>query len=106
MSLDFNRNWNRNTIKDLVKKNCYLEFGRHENMKAVCINEEDIESDTRDWGELTFIVPTGWLEDFCRKEFQAEDLNYFLREIYTSDESEIIFQEALSERQIVMVDFY
>ena len=105
MKLGFDRHWNKSTIRNLVKNNCYLEFGKHENLKAVCINEEDIESDTRDWMELTFIVPTEWLKSFCKNEFEVDDLDYFLKEEYTSDESEIIFAEALSNRQIVMVDF-
>lgn len=102
---NFDRNWDRITIKNLVNGHCFLEFGKHEDLRAVCINEEDEESNTRDWIELTFIVPTKWLAEFCKKEFQVDDLDYFLQEEYTSDESEIIFGEALQQRQIVMVDF-
>lgn len=105
MKISFDRHWNENTIRNLVKNSCYLNFGEHENLKAICINEEDIESKSRDWNEMTFIVPTEWLKDFCKREFKVDDLDYFLQEEYTSDESEIIFSEALSKRQIVMVDF-
>ena len=101
----FDRHWNRNTIRNLVDSNCYLEFGEHANLKAVCINEEDIESQTRDWRELAFVVPTKWLKNYCRTKFNNHDLNYFLQEQYTSDESELIFADALKERKIVMVDF-
>ena len=105
MNIGFDRHWNQSTIRNLVRNNCYLEFGKHEDLRAVCINEEDILSDTRDWNELTFIVPTEWLRAFCKEEFEENDLDYFLKEMYTSDESEMIFAEALNQRQIVMVDF-
>lgn len=101
----FDYNWNQATIKNLVKHNCYLEFGEHADLRAVCVTEEDRESNTRDWNELTFIVPTKWLQEYCEKEFDEPDLDYFLQEKYTSDESEVIFTAALQQRQIVMVDF-
>lgn len=106
MNIGFDRHWNQSTIRNLARNNCYLEFGKHEDLRAVCINEEDILSDTRDWSELTFIVPTEWLRVFCKEEFEEDDLDYFLKEVYTSDESEVIFAEALNQRQIIMVDFY
>lgn len=102
---DFDRDWNQGTIRNLVKNHCYLEFGQHADLKALCINEEDILPDGRDWMELTFVVPTEWLKDFCRNEFGVKDLDYFLQEEYTTDESEIVFSAALNERQVVMVDF-
>lgn len=106
MNIGFNRDWNQSTIRNLINSNCYLEFGDHADLRAVCVNEEDIESDTRDWVEMTFIVPTSWLKTFVKKEFDVDDLDRFLQEEYTTDESEIIFAEALNNRQVVMVDFY
>lgn len=101
----FDRDWNQETIRNLVKNHCYLEFGQHADLKALCINEEDILPNGRDWMELTFIVPLEWLKNFCRKEFGVKDLDYFLQEEYTTDESEIVFSAALNKRQVVMVDF-
>ena len=89
MNIGFDRHWNQSTIRNLVRNNCYLEFGKHEDLRAVCINEEDILSDTRDWNELTFIVPTEWLRAFCKERFEEDDLDYFLKEVYTSDESQL-----------------
>ena len=40
-----------------------------------------------------------------KEEFKIEDLDLWLQEEYTSDESEVIFERALNERQVVMVDF-
>ena len=101
----FDKNWNRSTIKNLIKSNCYLEIGYHTDLRAVCINEEDEESDCRDWVEMTFVVPTKWLREYCQTELKEADLDYFLQEKYTSDDSEKIFVAALEQRQIVMVDF-
>lgn len=105
MKISFNSNWNEGIIRSIVENNRYLNFGKHENLRALCINKEDYEDEKRDWDELTFVVPTKWLRKFCREEFSVKDLDSFLREEYTSDESEIIFSAALSERQVVMVDF-
>ena len=105
MKINFDRHWNESTIRNMVRNNCYLEFGKHENLKALCINEEDIESDTRDWHEMAFVVPTKWLRKFCKKEFGVTNLDYWISDVYTSDESEIIFAKALEERQVVMIDF-
>ena len=37
--------------------------------------------------------------------FNINDLNKWLQIEYTTDESQAIFEEALNERQVVMVDF-
>lgn len=103
MARGFNGDWNKSTIKNLIKDNCYLEFGKHANLKALCVNYEGFE--VTDWDELTFVVPTEWLKEFCKNEFGVQDLDVFLQEEYTSEESNIIFWAALKDRQVVMVDF-
>lgn len=105
MKVNFNRDWDRRTIRNMVKNNCFLEFGKHADLRAICINEEDFTHKNRDWIEMAFVVPTKWLKEFCKKEFGVDDLDYWLSDVYTSDESEIIFENALEERQVVMVDF-
>lgn len=105
MKIEFNRDWSQSTIRNLVRNNSFLEYGKHENLRTLCINEEDIEPVDRDWRELSFIVPTKWLRTFCKGKFGVKNLDYFLQETYTTDESEIIFEAALNERQVVMVDF-
>ena len=37
--------------------------------------------------------------------FEVKDLDYWLQNEYSTDESEIIFERALNERQVVMIDF-
>ena len=91
----------------MVEKNCYLRFGDHEDLKALCICPfaEDEEFYEPDYYELAFIVPTKWLKEAVKEMFEVEDLDYWLQNEYTTDESEIIFEKALNERQVVMVDF-
>lgn len=103
--IDFNRDWTKREMQELIEQHCYLSFGKHEDLKALCINEEDFVPERRDWLEAVFIVPVTWLTDFCRKEFQVQDLDDFLQNEYMSDESELIFANALMEQQVVMIDF-
>lgn len=107
MKILFSKEWNKNTIKNIVNNNCYLKFGDHEDMKALCICPfaEDETFYTPDYRELTFIVPTHWLKEVVKEMFEVEDLDDWLKNEYTTDESEQIFTRALNERQVVMVDF-
>lgn len=102
---DFNRDWTKREMQELIEQHCYLSFGKHENLKALCINEEDFVPERRDWLEAIFIVPVTWLTDFCWKKYQVQNLDDFLQNEYTSDESELIFAHALMDRQVVMIDF-
>ena len=104
----FNNHWNRTTIINLVESHPYLEFGKHEDLKAVCVCPyvEDGEEDfAPDYEELTFIVPKEWLKEVCKELFNVDNLDRFLTEEYTSDQSEVIFERALNENKVVMVDF-
>ena len=107
MRISFSREWNRSTIRNIVKNNCYLQLGEHEDLKALCIcpYAEDEEFYQPDYMELTFIVPLNWLKETAKEMFEVDDLDYWLQSEYTTDESELIFEKALNERQVVMVDF-
>jgi hypothetical protein len=50
-------------------------------------------------------VPSNWLKQTAKELFKVEDIDLWLQEEYTSDESELVFERALNERQVVMVDF-
>ena len=107
MEILFDKEWSKETIKDIVKKNCYLKFGDHEDLKALCVcpfvlDEEFYNSD---YDEMIYVVPTNWLKEVVKREFEIEDLDNWLQHEYTSDESETIFEIALNERQVVMVNF-
>ena len=107
MKILFNREWNEKTIRNLVKQNCYLRFGDHEDLKALCVCPfaEDEEFYRPDYQEMTFVVPTNWLKNVVKEMFEVEDLDDWLQNEYTTDESEDVFARALTERQVVMVDF-
>lgn len=101
MKIRFSRNWSKQKIRNIVKENCYERFGDHEDLKALCI----CPSDKADYWEMAYVVPLNWLKIVAKEEFEIEDLDLWLQEEYSSDESEIIFERALNERQVVMVDF-
>ena len=107
MKISFSRDWNKSTIKNIVKNNCYLQFGNHEDLKALCICPfaEDETFYKPDYYEMAFVVPLNWLKEVAKEMFEIDDLDSWLQNEYTTDESELIFERALNERQVVMVDF-
>lgn len=107
MKIVFSREWNKSTIRNIVENNSYLEFGKHEDLKAVCMQPyaEDDTFYNSDYYELTFIVPAKWLKNITKKMFEVDDLDNWLQNEYTTNESELIFERALNERQVVTVDF-
>lgn len=107
MKILFSREWDKETIRNIVKNNCYLKFGDYEDLKALCICPfaEDETFYHPDYHDLTFIVPLSWLKDTAKEMFNVDDLDCWLQNAYTTDESELVFERALDERQVVMVDF-
>ncbi len=107
MRISFSKTWDMKTIRNLVDNNSYLQFGAHEDLKALCVEPfaEDETFYTPDYEELVFVVPKEWLERVARELFEVTDLDNWLQNEYTTDESEMIFERALNERQVVMVDF-
>lgn len=107
MEIIFSREWKKNDIKNIVKNNSYLEFGQHEDLKALCICPfaEDDTFYNSDYYEMAFIVPLNWLKEVAKEMFEVDDLDSWLQGEYTTDESEPIFERALNERKVVMVDF-
>jgi hypothetical protein len=105
MKIVFNKDWDKQTIKKIVNENYYLNFSNYEDLKALCIcpfADEDYETD---YQEMIYVVPLKWLKAVVKEEFKVKNLNLWLQNTYTTDESEIIFERALNERQIIMVDF-
>lgn len=106
-NIEFDITWNQSTIRNLVKNNPYQGFANHEDLSALCIAPyaEDEECYVSDYEELTYIVPKKWLKKTVREIFGVSDLTRWLQSYYTSEESEVVFERALNERQVVMVDF-
>lgn len=105
MKITFDKGWSKADIRQMVKDMCYLRFGDHEDLKALCIYPFDEEDYSGDYQEMTYVVPSNWLKQTAKELFGVEDIDLWLQEEYTSDESELIFERALNERQVVMVDF-
>ena len=105
MEIAFSRGWSKADIRQMVKDMCYLRFGDHEDLKALCIYPFDEEDYSGDYQEMTYVVPSNWLKQTAKELFDIDDVDIWLQEEYTSDESELVFERALNERQVVMVDF-
>lgn len=100
----FEREWTRSQIREMVHKNCYLDIGKHEDMKVLCCVPYS-EEEKADYYELKYVVPTDWLIEKARDLFGVNGIQKWLEDEYISEESELIFVEALRERKVVMVDF-
>ena len=96
----------RKQILDEWKEHPYLYFANHPDMKALCVCSGDIgEDDEVDFDEIIFAVPTEWRFGVVAREFEIKDVQYWLENEYTSDESYIIFQMAMEQNQIMMLEF-
>ena len=105
LDISFDWNWSRNDIRAKVKENCYLYMGFHEDLKCLCVLQFEGTENKSDYSEMSFVVPTWWLGKAAKTLFGVDNLDYWLQNEYTTDESKIIFEKALNDRQVVMVDF-
>ena len=93
----------RDVIECMVacdKQNKYLMFAEHEQLVGLdCIFDcEDHET------EVTFAVPIKWLLDYMNKDKLCWDwdrLRVWLKNEYTSEDSEEILKQAITENQVV-----
>lgn len=103
------------------KKHPFLQFWRHNELLAMSVDAEvimldfaeefDMEFDEADdlmIEEIAFAVEKKWLINYMNRNGNGWDdrkLKRWLREEYTSADSEKIFLSALNESQIVMLEF-
>ena len=100
----------RKNIEQEWAKHPFLRFSEHPSLKALSVCSGFLgEDDDCDFNELVFAVPKDWLIEACKAEFEgiqtANDVQYWLENLYTSDESYIIFRLAMEENQIVVLAF-
>lgn len=69
----------------MLDKKPYLNIGKHKDLIAVCVNEYDSIDE-----EYVFYIEKEWLYVFVQSEFGVHDVNDWLQNIYTSEESEKI----------------
>lgn len=98
---------NKKDIVEELGNHPYLEFSEHENLKAMVVCSESFggEEEVFDFEELIFVVPTNWLEAYAKESLGVSDLDYWLQNEYTSDKSYKIYQAALTESKVVMINF-
>ena len=88
----------------------FADFGGHPSLKALGVDSNFLGPDEEcDFDELVFAVPEKWLIDTCIREFRnlkiPSDVQYWLDNIYTSDEAHAIFCLAMNANQLVMLNF-
>ena len=93
-----------------VREHPYVDFHKHKELigLAVC-SEMFCEADEEaDFEEVIFAVEKDWLVNFMNRErvaWNGESVMRWLQDEYTSYDSYQIYEEALKENAIVMIDF-
>ena len=94
-----------------IRKHPFKKFHKYNDLigLAICSDmfcEPDEESE---FEELLFIVEKDWLVKYMNREnteWDEKKIRRWLRETYTSYDSIQIYEAALEENAIVMIDFY
>ena len=99
----------RKKILESIKP--YTDFWKHKDLIAFCVCGEyfaycyDDGSEFKpDFDELVVVVEKDWLFNFMR-EYEIENPLDYLQNEYTSDDSNVWFEEAVEQGKVVMVDF-
>lgn len=100
----------RQEIEKTWDQHPYLRFGDHLLLHAMCVCSGYLgEDEDCDFDEVVFAVPAAWLVQTVIREYDElknkEDVQYWLQNEYTSDDSSWIFDKAMRENQIVMLNF-
>lgn len=90
----------------------YLEYGKHEKLVSLSLCPDPYCEDfSYDYVEIVFTVPVEWLVNWLalydnnRSYWREKEMFKWLREEYTSEESERIFNDAMEEQKIVTLNF-
>lgn len=96
------------------KKHPFVKFSEHNELLAMTLDAEfmmcveDGEPEDLEVSEIIFAVEKKWLIDYINRDRSGWDeqrVIQWLREEYTSYDSEEIFITAMCESQIVMLEF-
>lgn len=85
------------TALEMLRDEPYQNFGMHKDLKAVCVSEDD------DLCEFVFFIEKDWLSQYVWKQYEVDDLDYWLQNEYTSDESKQILLDGIYSRTVVFV---
>ena len=100
-------------IWDRYKENCSLDFHLHNELLALSCSPEDLaeDGDSENCGsdEILFAVERDWLITHLNRTtneyWTADKVKKWLKTEYTSDDSAAIFEAAIQQRAIVMLEF-
>lgn len=102
----------RKDILKLWKSKPYLEFGKHKKLVALSFCPDPYcELSEYDYDEVVFTVPVEWLLNWLSlydsnySHWGEEEMLEWLQEVYTSEESEQFFENALEDQKIVTLNF-
>lgn len=96
----------RKKVLDMVPP--YKEFSDHKDLVAFCINGECFENpvdDTQaDFSEVTVVIDKEWLDNYLQKD-GISDMQKYLQEEYTSDDSYEWFLAACNAGKVAVIGF-
>lgn len=102
----------REDILKQWKRRPYLEYGKHEKLVILSLCPDPYCEDfSYDYVEIVFTVPVEWLLDNLalydnkRSHWRWKELSEWLKNEYTSDDSEQIFNDAMVDQKIVTLNF-
>ena len=75
---------------EMLKINLYLRTGVHPELIEMVVSEYDDVLD-----EVVFYVEKDWLKKYVKENYDVTDLNYWLENEYTSEESELILFDGI-----------
>lgn len=79
-----------NLANAMLIENPYLNYGKHKDLISMCVSEYDSCD-----GEYVFYIEKEWLYEYAKLKLDINDVDYWLRNEYTSDESEPILFEGI-----------
>lgn len=102
----------KNKILEAYRKHPYIKFAEHNELLALVVCAENFYEDyeKQEFDELIFAVEKDWLINYLNKnrywiKWDLEEVQGWLQNEYSSDDSYAIFYDALSENAVVMLDF-
>ena len=102
----------KNEILKLYRKHQFTRFSEHNELLALVVCADCFYDGDEKWefDELIFAVEKAWLIDYLNEnhdwiKWDEAVVQEWLQNEYTSEDSYPIFYEALSNNQIVMLEF-
>jgi hypothetical protein len=102
----------KNKILKAYREHPYTKFAEHNELLALVVCAENFYEDyeKQEFDELIFAVEKDWLINYLNKnrywiKWDLEEVQGWLQNEYSSDDSYAIFYDALSENAVAMLEF-